>query len=79
MQTYHKARSAKKLTKAEILDYYRTLAYPDTAPGGKLFVPPDLRLKAFEKLLQWQGVTAPATVTDDLANVKYVLEIRRQD
>jgi hypothetical protein len=68
----------KKLTKQEILAYYHALAYPEQTEGA-LPVPPDLRLKAFEKLVQWQGVKVPGSVTDGAKPQKYVIEIRTQE
>ena len=87
MKTYaNKAKPAKrkfKPTKEQILEYYHRLSYPHEYANDRdrdaIFVPADLQMKAFEKLLQWNEIKAPATVIDTDKPVKYILEVRTQD
>lgn len=63
----------KKLTKAEIIEYYNTLAYPERYNID--FVPADLRLKSFEKMILWMGCKEPETVKEDKKVQKMVFEV----
>lgn len=67
----------KKLTKKEIIQYYARLAYPEQY--GITFVPVDLQMKSFQKLLLWQGVTEPEEVKEDRKLQKMTFEIKMSE
>lgn len=67
----------KKLTKAEVVQYYHRMAYPEQY--GITFIPADLQQKAFEKLLNWQGVKVPETVKEENKLQKMTFEVRIVD
>lgn len=67
----------KKLTKNEVIAYYARLAYPEQY--GINFVPVDMQVKAFEKLLSWQGCKIPEQVKDDKKLEKMIFEIVCRD
>lgn len=66
-------KKIKKLTKAEIVQYYHKLSFPKEYNID--FVPVDLQLKSFEKLLAWQGVQIPEQVKEDKKLEKMTFEI----
>ena len=86
MKTYaNKAKPKKrsyKPTKEQILEYYRRMSYPHeflNEPGrDNVFVPADLQMKAFEKLLQWREVEPPKAVTDTTPQ-RWIVEIKEAD
>lgn len=67
----------KKLTKAEVIAYYARLAYPERY--GINFVPVDLQMKAFQKLMLWQNVSEPEEVKEDRKLQKMIFEIVYRD
>lgn len=66
-------KKIKKLTKAEVESYYHRFAFPELYKLD--FVPVELQLKSFSKLLAWQGIEEPETVKDDKKLEKMVFEI----
>lgn len=62
----------KKLTKQEIIEYYHKLSYPEQYDID--FVPHDMKLKSFEKMLTWMNIRIPEEAKEDKP-VKMVFEI----
>lgn len=73
MQSHKRSNRVKKLSKKEIINYYHCLAFPQ---HYGLEVPIDQQVRAFEKLLQWQGVKVPEVSKEDRRLDKMVLQIK---
>lgn len=67
----------KKLSRAEIVEYYRHLAYPEQHPIPGVVVPVDMRLKAFKELLVWTGSEIPPEAKDEPQ--RFVIEVKQAD
>jgi len=63
MSEKKKTTSIRKLKPREIMEYYYRLSYPEQF--GIDYVPVDMRMRAFSKLLAWQGIHEPAEAKDD--------------
>jgi len=74
MSEKKKTTSIRKLTKDEIIEYYHRIAYPEKYNVD--FVPVDMKVKAFDKLLSWMEVKIPEQVKEDKKMEKMVFEIR---
>lgn len=70
-------KPAHRLTRDQILDYYKAMAYPKA--NDPLVVPSDLRLKAFEKYVQWLEIAPPTTVVDERTPQKMIIEIKTRE
>ena len=68
-----KKKPIKKRTKNQVIEYYYRLAYPEEYEID--YVPVDLKMKSFEKLLSWQGVKIPEQVKEDKKMGKMLFEI----
>jgi hypothetical protein len=71
------AKKRKRLTKEQIIEYYSRLAFPSSQDN--YFVPVDLRMKAFEKLLQFQEIPIPSSVEHDGKPQKWIIEIKQAE
>lgn len=84
MKTHKNKADPKKrkhrLTKEQVLEYYRRMSYPheytNEPDRDPVFVPAELQLKAFEKLILWSEVPLPQSVADDSKPQKWIVEIK---
>lgn len=63
----------RKLTKDEIIEYYHRISHPHLYNLD--YVPVEMQVKAFEKLLNWQEIPMPEQVKDEKKLSKMTFQI----
>ena len=63
----------KKLKKSDIIEYYHKISYPEQYNID--YIPVDMKVKAFEKLLSWMEVKVPEQVKEDKKLEKMIFEV----